>query len=98
MIAFNAAEVRNQLQTNGVIETGATVSRNKGAPDNTKVYFIGSVNGTAIIMKDKDGVTKLTAGTNVDFQSPWRFDEGFEIIGTNLTVRFVEIVVIADPE
>lgn len=79
---FDRARINNQT-----VETGTSLTRS----DSSAIYFLESMIGSGIVVKDGAGTTLINAGTTIDFCNPVRLNGGFTITGTNLSIKFFEI-------
>lgn len=84
---INRADLETARINNQTVETGASIARN----DSQAIYFLESMIGSGIIVKDGSGTTIINAGTTIDFCNPVRLNGGFTITGTNLSIKFFEI-------
>ena len=87
MIQHNAEEIKNNLLSSGIVEAGGSVTR----ADAEKVYYIGEVFGTVINIDDADGNTIIDNISTHRFYPALKLEKGFEITGTDLSVRFIEL-------
>jgi hypothetical protein len=53
--------------------------------------FVSAIFGTAVTVKDADGVTKITGLANATFEHPLRLDYGCDISGTGVSVVYCVI-------
>ena len=81
---LNFRDIRNQVMNTQQILKAASVVQ----ADTSKVFFVTSILGSAITIKDAAGTTIAASVAARDFAFPLRLDYGFTITGTNLTVVF----------
>ena len=85
---------RNDIETASVnnqeFEIGTSVIR----ADDNKVFFISTIEGTSVTVKDADGVTKGILSHFHSCLAPIRLEKGFSLTaGANFSALFFSIAV-----